>query len=156
MGSQEWTHSPQGILKSLSEAQDSIIQISVHSPASHLFLPWPMLPSRTSYLCPAPANPTPLGFSSMLGSGQLPSKGCLCSTSVSSSARITSSEEKSRVKVLPEGLSRGHRCAPQAPLYCGFLLLISGAGNLDPLSLPTVTFPCRCDPGLSVAWDSHS
>lgn len=89
----------------------------------------------------------------MLGSEQLPSKGCLCSTSVSSSARITSSEKKSRVKVLSRGLSRGYRWAPQLShsISFGFLLLISG----DPLSLPTIIFPCRCAPGLSMAWDVY-
>lgn len=111
----EWAHSAQEVLKSLPKAHDSIIQFSVHSPASHLFLPWPIILSRTSYLCLAGANPTPLGFAFMLGSEQLPSKGCLCSMSVSSSARITSSEKKSRVKVLPDGFSRGYRCVPQVP-----------------------------------------
>lgn len=97
---------PHEVLKFLPEAHSAIPQTSLHSPVSHLFLAWPTIPARTSHLCPAPANPTSLGPAFMLGSEQLPSKGCLCSTSVSSSARITSSEEKSRVKVLPEGLSR--------------------------------------------------
>lgn len=93
------------VLKFLPEAHSSVTQTSLHSPVS--YLPGlAYIPSRTSGLRPAPANPTPLGSAFMLGSEQLPSKGCLCSTSVSSSARITSSEEKNRVKVLPEAFSR--------------------------------------------------
>lgn len=61
-GSQEWTRSPQEVLKSLPEAQDSIIHISVHSTALHLFLPWSITASRTSSC--AQLQPTPLPWDS--------------------------------------------------------------------------------------------